>query len=103
MLYTALRQSSNNNQLAQQELIDKLYTTLMTSSTNTSISLNKERHKYFLFCKVLWLKADRLIDKGQYTEARDCLVSCISFIDCIKEQTENNLQEFKVCALNTVI
>ena len=113
MLYTVTRLSSHTHPVAGHELLDKLYTVLKTSSSH---SIQTTDDECLLFCKVMWLKADVSIETGKFIEARNGLVSCISFVDHVMEEMregkekrrgegrgEESLQEFKVSAYIVVI
>ena len=104
MLYAATRLSSHTDPVAGHELLDKLYTVLKTSSSH---SIQTTDDECLLFCKVLWLKADVSIETGKFIEARNGLVSCISFVDhAVMEKRreegrgerkgQESLREFKV-------
>ncbi len=112
MLYTATRLSSHTGPVAGHELLDKLYSVLKTSSSSHHHSVQTTVDECVLFCKVLWLRADVAIETGKFVEARNGLVSCISFVDHVMEEGkgerrgegreerrgEESLQEFKVSA-----
>ena len=116
MLYTATRLSSHTGPVAGHELLDKLYSVLKTSSSSHHHSVQTTVDECVLFCKVLWLRADVSIETGKFDEARNGLVSCLSFVDHVMEERkrerreegkgkgreerrgEESLQEFKVSA-----
>lgn len=104
MLYSAQRSSSQPPQPGQLDILENLYSALMMKASNTSLSSESEEtsSRCLLFSKVLWLKADSSIQTGKVAEARDCLVSCLSFIDhvislCTEDSDSASLLEFKVC------
>ena len=113
MLYTVTRLSTHTDPIAGHELLEKLYSVLKTSSSH---SIQTTDDECLLFCKVLWLRADVSIETGKFVEARNGLVSCISFVDHVMEEKregkeerrgegrgQESLQEFKVSAYTVVI
>ena len=90
MLYTVTRLSSHTDPVAGHELLDKLYSVLKTSSSSYHQTTDNE---CLLFCKVLWLKADVSIETGKFIEARNGLVSCISFVDHVMEEMREGKEE----------
>ena len=108
MLYTAVRLSSSDP-LAGQDVLENLHRTLIASNNSGLNSESEESSRCLLFCKVLWLKADCLVQTmGQQlqgaTEARNCYISCLLHIDQVLliekvGATDRNvlLTEFKVC------